>query len=56
LSSALSAAATLLERHFTAVVRGLVGRVDQAMQIDRGLEGRLVVSPSRIARANSVYI
>jgi len=39
---ALSAAGSLPERHLAAVVRGLLGRIDQAMQIDRGLEGRMM--------------
>ena len=46
----------LLERHLAAVVRGLLDRIDQAMQFNRGLEGRLVGFAVADRRANSVYI
>ena len=32
----------LPERDFTAVIRGLLDGIDQAVQVDRGLEGRLM--------------
>jgi hypothetical protein len=36
------AAGPLLERHLATAIRRLLDRVDQSVQVDRGLKGRLV--------------
>src|SRR5580704_6938829 len=40
-SRAVNAPSSLCERHFTTVIRRLFDGIDQAVQLDRGREGRL---------------